>query len=84
MSVNKKDVKVGQKVKVTITTSSDVDYVTVNGKVVAQKKNVNGSRIWTLQLVGEKAGPMNVSVVCYNDEGVASETVTTHINVRRK
>ena len=85
VSVSKDSVKVGQKVQVTITTSSDVDYVTVNGKVISRpESDWNGVRTWTLTVTAERAGTMDLNVVCYNTADVASEPVTRQIKVRSK
>ena len=85
VSVSKDSVKVGQKVQVTITTSSDVDYVTVNGKVISRpERDMNGARTWTLTVTAERAGTMDLNVVCYNTADVASEPVTRQIKVRSK
>jgi hypothetical protein len=84
ITFNKDKIKVGQKVKVTITTSCDVEYLTVNGKVVDSYEEKKGIRTWKLDLVGEKVGPMNVEVVCFNAEDVALKTVTQHVNVQKK
>ena len=83
--LSKPEIKVGQKTLVTVTTSSDVEYVTVNGKkVTAFSRGFNGIRSWKLNVTAEKAGVMDVDVVCYNDADVASETVTKSVTVRHK
>ena len=61
-----------------------MEYLTVNGKVVDSYKEENGVRTWKLDLVGEKAGPMNVEVVCYNAGNEVLKTMTKHVNVQKK
>ncbi|MBQ7229773.1 MAG: VWA domain-containing protein [Oscillospiraceae bacterium] len=85
VKLNKNRIKVGQKVKVTVTTSSDVEYVIINGEVVDHCTVAwRGVCIWTLQLVGRQVGPVNVEVICCNADDVASDPVTVHFNVKRK
>lgn len=85
VKLNKDKIKVGQNVKVTVTTSSDVEYVIINGEVVDHcTVDWRGVCTWTLQLVGRQVGPVNVEVICCNADDVASDPVTVHFNVRRK
>ena len=83
--LSKTQIKVDQKVLVIVTTSADVDYVTINGRKVTDfSVGSRGNRTWKLNVIGEKAGVMDVAVVCWNAEDAASETVTKHVTVRHK
>lgn len=85
VSVSKDSVKVGQKVQVTITTSSDVDYVTVNGKVISRpSSDKKGVRTWKLSVTAARKGVMELNVICFNTADEASEPVTRQIMVRSK
>ena len=86
VTVNKQDVKVGEKVKVKITTATDVSRVTVNGKKVTKSKydKKKGVLIWEIDLKAEKAGTMEISVVAYDHEGLASEAEELALTVAAK
>ena len=86
VNVDKKDVKVGDKVKVKITTATDVSGVTVNGKKVTKCKydKKKGILIWEIDLKAEKAGTMEISVVAYDHEGLASEAEELSLTVAAK
>ena len=86
ISVNKHQVKEGDKVKVTVITSGDVDYITVNGQTIAKYKadKRSGERTWTVELKTEQAGQMTIAVIAYNAEGVASEAKIAMVEVEAK
>ena len=86
ISVNKDKVKEGDKVKVTVVTSGDVDYITVNGQVVTSYKTNKrtGERTWTIDLHAEKEGRMTIKVIAYNAEGVASLVKFQGVTVEAK
>ena len=86
VSLNKTQAKVGDKIHVTVTTSDDVEYITVNGEVfTAYKVNRrSGDRIWKTTVQADRAGEMNVDVVAYNAEDIASEAVSETVTVRAK
>ena len=86
VSVDQKKVKVGATVVVTVTTSSDVDYITVNGEEITKfttnhKKN---ERTWRIRVKAEEAGKLEISVVCYDDDDNASDPKTKTIEVTKK
>ena len=86
MKVNKTSARVGQKVQVTITTSADVRYLTINGQKLTAYKNIHGgyTRSWTVTLTAKEAGEMEIAVVAYDSKDVASEAVTTTVKVTAK
>lgn len=59
---------------VSVTTSSDVDYVTINGRTV-HGVTLFGSRIFTRLCTGISKGE-TIEIVCYNQDGVASQAYT--------
>ena len=82
--LNKDEIKVNQKVLVTVTTSSDVDYVTINGeKVEKYTVGLLGKRTWKLNVTGTEVGTLKIGVVCYNENEVASRTQTKYVSVKR-
>lgn len=83
--LNKNEIKTGQKVLVTVTTSADVEYIMINGeKVTKFAVGETGNRTWKLNVTSERVGNMTVEVVCYNTKGIASEAVTETVKVRAK
>lgn len=59
---------------VTVTASKDVDYVTINGRTV-NGVSLFGSKYFTRSCTGISKGE-EIEVVCYNSDGVASQTYT--------
>lgn len=59
---------------VTVTTSKDVDYVTINGRTV-NGVTLFGSRYYTRAFTGISSGE-TLEIVCYNADGVASQVYT--------
>ena len=59
---------------VSVTTSSDVDYVTIDGREV-HGVTLFGSRIFTRLCTGISKGE-TIEIVCYNQDGVASQAYT--------
>lgn len=86
VSVDKKDVKVDQKVKVKVKTSADVEYVTVNGEQITKCKTdkKTGQKEWTLDIKANEAGEMLVEVVAYDVNDVASDVITNTVSVTEK
>ncbi len=83
VSVSKSSVKAGKTVTVTVKTSSDVDYITVNGEEVTKYKRslFSRQRTWTYTVKANKAGEFPIDVVAYSADDIASDTVTKIINV---
>lgn len=65
----------------TITTSSDVDYITVNGEAVTKAKTKRGSdeKVFTYKVKLGNSDTMVIEVVAYDAEEAASETVVYEI-----
>lgn len=86
LSLSREMVFVHTKEVVTITTSSDVKTVMINGKEAKQgKKDKNtGLVIWRTTLVPEEIGNYNINVITYNEDGIASEDLTASITVKKR
>ncbi|MBQ8577037.1 MAG: VWA domain-containing protein [Clostridia bacterium] len=84
--VSSKSVKVGQKFSVIITTSADVESVSVNGQTVTKYKEnrKTGVRTWSVQMTAAEAGDMTISAVAYDADGIASEAEETVVTVAEK
>ena len=83
VSVSKSSVKEGKTVTVTVKTSSDVDYITVNGEEVTKYKRslFSRQRTWTYTVRANEAGEFPIDVVAYSADDIASVAVTKIINV---
>ncbi len=82
MSTNKFLLRKSGNVKVTVTTSDDVDHVEINGhKVTAYTVNKWGDRTWTLNLRVESVGLISFSAVAYNAENAASKSISRTVVV---
>lgn len=91
---NSRDVYVRENVKVTVTTSDDVDYITVGDKKITRyteertwggfRKGLvkTGKRIWSYYVNFTTAGEQVISVVAYDENGLASEAVENTVNVK--
>ncbi len=77
---------VDAKFAVTVTTSADVASVAVNGgdPLTSYYKDASGNLVWTAWVTaGAEAGEQTVSVVAYNEDGIASETKTVKVEVEK-
>ena len=83
VEISKSEVKVGSTVTVTVTASDDVDYITINGEKVESRNNGRrkGSNTWQVRVKAEEVGEMEIAVVCYNSDGVASNPVVESVTV---
>ena len=86
IDLNKNKVKEGDKVKVTIKTSGDVAYIIVNGEIVTDYRSNRrtSEKTWTITLKAEEPGELEIEVVAYDDDGVASDAVTETVTVEAK
>ena len=86
VSLDKTEVKVNKKVKVTVTTSEEVEYITVNGEVIedCRTNKKTGLKTWSVRLTPTEAGEFPIEVVAYNEEGTASESLTETVTVTGK
>ena len=83
VNLNKTNLKVGQKVKVIVTTSADVDYLLVNGQKITKHTGEYLFRIWTVTITATSAGTMEIETVAYNRDDAASDPITVTVNVRK-
>lgn len=86
VSLKKSQVTVGDKVRATVKTSDDVAYITVNGKTFTDysTNRRTGERTWSVNLIAEAVGELNVEVVAYSAEDVASQSVVKTVTVVEK
>lgn len=84
--LNKKSVKIGDRIKVTVTTSSEVERLTLNGtEMTAGKTNKKtGVTTWSGEVTVKSADDLTVSVVAYGGEGTAAEGKETVLTVEAK
>ena len=86
ISLDKNKAKVGDTVVITVTTSRDVDHITVNGEQIT-KYSTNfrkTERTWRVRVKLEEVGQLEVSVVCYDKDENASAPATKIIEVTEK
>lgn len=91
---NYKDVYVREYIKVTVTTSDDVKYITVGDKKISSYDDERvwggfrkgfvktGKRIWSYYVSFNTAGQQVISVVAYDADGLASEAVENTVNIK--
>lgn len=91
---NYKDVYVREYIKVTVTTSDDVKYITVGDKKISRYDDERvwggfrkgfvktGKRVWSYYVSFNTAGQQVISVVAYDADGLASEAVENTVNVK--
>lgn len=91
---SRKTVYTGEPINVSVTTSDDVDYITVNGQVVTRYYEertwggfrrgyvTTGNRIWSYTAKFGTAGEQTISAVAYNSEDIASEAVESTVTVK--
>ena len=91
---NYKDVYVREYIKVTVTTSDDVKYITVGDKRISRYDDERvwggfrkgfvktGKRVWSYYVSFDTAGQQVISAVAYDADGLASEAVENTVNVK--
>lgn len=72
----------GNTITVTVTTSSDVEAIYVEGTLVKSYYARGGQRIWTAKVSTKAVESKTISVIAYNDEGIASVEKTVTVNVQ--
>ena len=85
--VSDSSVKEGDKVIITVVTSADVESLTVNGHEVKHYIESGWwikTRTWIVTLKASQAGEMQIDVVAYDQESVASVTERATVEVREK
>ena len=74
----------------TVTTSDDVESISVNGKMITSFQNtkIKGTktlvRTWNYSEVIKTAGTYEYDVVAYNADGIASDPICAVLNVKKK
>ena len=93
---NYKDVYVREYIKVTVTTSDDVKYITVGDKRISRYDDERvwggfrkgfvktGKRIWSYYVSFNTAGQQVISVVAYDEDGLASAAIENTVNVKAR
>ena len=93
---NYKDVYVREYIKVTVTTSDDVKYITVGDKRISRYDDERvwggfrkgfvktGKRVWSYYVSFDTAGQQVISVVAYDADGLASEAVENTVNIKSR
>ena len=91
---NYRDVYVREYIKVTVTTSDDVKYITVGDKRISRYDDERvwggfrkgfvktGKRVWSYYVSFDTAGQQVIFVVAYDADGLASEAVENTVNVK--
>ena len=79
-------ITVGQRARLTVQTSSDVDTVTVNGTELKSGKTNRrtGITTWTYTEKINSVGEFTFEVIAYNSDGLASESTELLLNVSEK
>ena len=77
------EVKVGSEVIVTVYTGRDVEYITINGVKVTEYSGgrYSNTRSWMVRIEAEDVGEMEIAVVGYNSESLASDPVVKTVTV---
>ena len=84
VKLNNTSVKAGKSVNVQIMTSADVKSVMINGEPAQGKTNKKtGDTTWSYTVSTDSVGTLDVSVVAYDGNGVASSPVVNTITVRK-
>lgn len=83
VNVNKTSVRANEYVTVTVTTSADVEKVTVNGEEVSTSRvdQSTGLTTWTYYVKAVEKGELALEVIAYNSDGLASESVVNTVEV---
>ena len=78
--------RAGNPIKVEVTTSTDVEAITVNGQLVTsyKAKNIDGiKRVWTTTVATsvKDSNQKEITVIAYNADGDASAAVTETVEI---
>lgn len=85
VKVHKDKVKTGEKVNVTVTTSSDVEVIEINGSEITDFRTTkHGERKWEAAITAEEAGTMIITIVAKNSDSNSSEPITKFVEVTKK
>ena len=93
---NYKDIYVREYIKVTVTTSDDVKYITVGDKRISRYDDERvwggfrkgfvktGKRVWNYYVSFNTEGQQVISVVAYDEDGLASAAIENTVNVKAR
>ena len=83
VNIRDKSVKIGSSVVVKVTTNSNVDALTVNGKQITHytENRRTGVRTWTINVKAEEAGDLEILVTAYSAAGQVLEIAREQITV---
>lgn len=86
VKISSTSVKVGSKVTVTVTTSKDVDSITINGETVTgySSSKRGAVRTWKVRLTADTVGELPISVTAFRADGLASQPVVRTVTVTEK
>lgn len=86
VKISSTSVKVGSKVTVTVTTSKDVDSITINGETVTgySSSKRGAVRTWKVKLTADTVGELPISVTAFRADGLASQPVVRTVTVTEK
>ena len=83
VNIRKTSVKVGSSVVIKVTTSADVESLTVNGEAVTKyvQNSQTGKRSWTATVKAEEVGDLDITVTALDADGnqLDSETKTVEV-----
>ena len=82
ISTSPSKVYVGNKITVKVTTSAEVEGISVDGALLTSySTNREGNRIWTGKVSAKAAGTQSINVIAYNAEGLASILYSKEVTV---
>ena len=82
ISTSPSKVYVGNKITVKVTTSAEVEGISVDGALLTSySTNRKGNRIWTGKVSAKAAGTQSINVIAYNAEGLASILYSKEVTV---
>ena len=79
---DKSNAKVGEKIKVTVTTSADVAAVEVNGFMITNYLVIETNRVWEITLVADNVGNMSINTTVYDADGRAEIQPQQFVDVK--
>ncbi len=74
----------GDSIEVSITTTDDVDRLTVNGKDAVCTETADGTKTWTFTYAADETGEQTLELIAYDEYGYASESTTMTVTVESK
>jgi hypothetical protein len=85
VKVSDDSVKIGTKVVVTVTASSDVEYITVNGvKLTNYETTFSGNRVWKVKVSTDTVDMLSVTVQAFDSDNRISNPVIENVSVTER